>query len=254
MARKNPVSVTEVGVGTRLRSVRERSHIPQTQFALLREIGRERLASYEAGRVPLPFRIGEKVCDRWGINPFWLADGKDPQLDRHFFSVIEGTIKKSCSFRDAVKMASSETRAAIAKGAKKATAMPSAGIVVMRSTGVIPGETVEPGAYFDPSVVRVAVDRRELDPFGRRECIERFGTVCQVCGMQFEKVYGKIGSDFIEIHHLFPEASEQDNVDPAANLVPICSNCHRMIHRRSPMLSVQELKDILIRNCWRPAR
>lgn len=58
----------------------------------------------------------------------------------------------------------------------------------------------------------------------RKECIEHKGTVCSICGMNFEKVYGKIGKGFIHIHHIKPlsEVSEEYIVDPINNLIPVC--------------------------------
>ncbi len=61
---------------------------------------------------------------------------------------------------------------------------------------------------------------------------------CQCCLFDFEKFYGKkIGKGFIEIHHKKPvfqykDTDIQKTLEQAIkNLTPICSNCHRMIHR-----------------------
>lgn len=82
----------------------------------------------------------------------------------------------------------------------------------------------------------------------RREAIRIHGTKCSVCGFDFEKVYGKRGIGFIEVHHLTPlsESNSEITVNPLTDLMPVCSNCHRMIHRdRSHFLSVVELKVII---------
>ncbi|WP_425496024.1 HNH endonuclease [Opitutus terrae] len=63
--------------------------------------------------------------------------------------------------------------------------------------------------------------------------------------MRFDKVYGKIGAGFIEVHRLRPVSRPVDSADPVKELIPLCSNCHRMIHRRSPALSVAELRECL---------
>lgn len=61
---------------------------------------------------------------------------------------------------------------------------------------------------------------------------------CKVCGFDFEENYGETGKGFIEIHHIKPIFSftENDNEktlkDALKNLVPLCSNCHRMIHKK----------------------
>ncbi|NLZ94497.1 MAG: HNH endonuclease [Bacteroidales bacterium] len=62
---------------------------------------------------------------------------------------------------------------------------------------------------------------------------------CQCCSFDFEKFYGpEVGKGFIEIHHVKPvfqyEDSDIENTIKNAleNLAPVCSNCHRMIHRK----------------------
>jgi hypothetical protein len=69
---------------------------------------------------------------------------------------------------------------------------------------------------------------------------------CQVCGFSFIENYGEIGKEFIEAHHLLPvyllKPGSRSRVEDIGLL---CSNCHRMIHRGSRTLTVQELRDIL---------
>ena len=60
---------------------------------------------------------------------------------------------------------------------------------------------------------------------------------CEACQFSFKKFYGEIGKGYIEIHHIKPifkyEDEELDKtIDKALkNVVPLCSNCHRIIHR-----------------------
>ncbi|MED4046764.1 HNH endonuclease, partial [Priestia aryabhattai] len=64
-------------------------------------------------------------------------------------------------------------------------------------------------------------------------------------GFNFEEVYGERGRDFIEIHHIKPLSSLKEAVaiNPKTDLVPLCANCHRMIHRRkNEVLTVEQLK------------
>lgn len=92
--------------------------------------------------------------------------------------------------------------------------------------------------------------RYERDPGNRRKAISIHGLTCQVCGFNFEEVYGERGADFIEIHHRKPIATfegEAQLVDPETDLVPLCSNCHRMIHRRvDAVLTLESLKQIYL--------
>lgn len=68
----------------------------------------------------------------------------------------------------------------------------------------------------------------------REACIREWGYQCQCCGMRFDELYGKVlGEGFIEVHHLqmISTFDEQRPDDYIANLVPLCANCHAMIHR-----------------------
>lgn len=70
---------------------------------------------------------------------------------------------------------------------------------------------------------------------------------CEVCNFDFEEKYGEHGSDFIECHHTRPVSEYAvGQKTHIRDLVLVCSNCHRMIHRRSPWLSIEELKSRLI--------
>ena len=86
------------------------------------------------------------------------------------------------------------------------------------------------------SVSQVCVTHYERNPEDRQKALEKYGYVCQVCGMNFEEVYGEIGKDFIEVHHMYPvcnmgEDYVFDPLDEERGLIPLCSNCHSMIHR-----------------------
>ena len=71
------------------------------------------------------------------------------------------------------------------------------------------------------------------------------------CGFDFEATYGELGKNYIEVHHTKPLSSmEQETiVNPETDLVCLCSNCHRMIHRkRDDILSLAELQSIITEN------
>ncbi|MFD1415698.1 HNH endonuclease [Oceanobacillus jeddahense] len=96
--------------------------------------------------------------------------------------------------------------------------------------------------------IKVYGYRYERKPKLRKEALKIHGYTCKACGFNFEDNYGEIGKDFIEVHHVKPlsEVQEESEVDPRHDLVPLCSNCHRMIHRkRGGMLGVEELKAII---------
>lgn len=72
------------------------------------------------------------------------------------------------------------------------------------------------------------------NPALRQQCLDRYGYQCQCCGMNFAELYGEeLGGNFIEVHHLrLISTFEKDGVPEnfLENLVPLCSNCHSMIH------------------------
>jgi hypothetical protein len=57
---------------------------------------------------------------------------------------------------------------------------------------------------------------------------------CTICGFSFPKTYGELGNDFIEAHHTKPISKRVGEEETQANeLVMVCANCHRMIHKTS---------------------
>ncbi|HEY7974942.1 MAG TPA: HNH endonuclease [Ktedonobacterales bacterium] len=69
---------------------------------------------------------------------------------------------------------------------------------------------------------------------------------CEVCAFDFSKAYGDLGEGYIEAHHTKP-ISELNSGDLTyiSDLVMVCANCHRMIHRRRPWLRPDELRQLL---------
>ena len=70
---------------------------------------------------------------------------------------------------------------------------------------------------------------------------------CSVCGFDFENVFGELGRGFIEAHHVEPLNETGVVFRHIEDLVPVCSNCHRMLHRRWPALRPDELRAVIKR-------
>jgi Predicted restriction endonuclease len=92
--------------------------------------------------------------------------------------------------------------------------------------------------------------RRERDGRLRKHKIaeaKRNGVpvVCEVCGFDFYRTYGDRGLDYIECHHRTPLHVTGVVTTRLSDLALICSNCHRMIHRTSPWLTIDQLRDIV---------
>lgn len=93
----------------------------------------------------------------------------------------------------------------------------------------------------------VLVNRYERDPSLRSACLQFFGPTCRICDFDFQAKYGELGRDFCHVHHVKPlaEVGEDHAVDPTTDLIPVCANCHAMLHRRSPALHPDQLKVLL---------
>jgi 5-methylcytosine-specific restriction protein A len=64
------------------------------------------------------------------------------------------------------------------------------------------------------------------------------------CLFDFKEKYGGIGERYIHVHHLKPlaEIKKEYELDPIKDLRPICPNCHAIIHRRQPALTIEQLR------------
>lgn len=109
---------------------------------------------------------------------------------------------------------------------------------------IYPDELPEGHKYKEGSVARVNVNRYERDPRARGACLAKRGTRCMACGLNFEERYGDIGKGFIHVHHIKPLATtrQEYQINPETDLLPVCPNCHAMLHTTDPPLSVDELK------------
>lgn len=76
---------------------------------------------------------------------------------------------------------------------------------------------------------------------------KHYGYHCQACGFDFEETYGDIGKNYIECHHKDPLSEKSNNFHSTIkDVCMLCSNCHRMIHKCIPALTLDELKDRLL--------
>ncbi len=91
----------------------------------------------------------------------------------------------------------------------------------------------------------------ERNPTLRKRAIQIHGTSCMACGFNFFEFYGQRGKNYIEVHHVIPlsEFKKEILVNPATDMIVVCANCHRMIHReKNNILTLEELKKIISEN------
>jgi 5-methylcytosine-specific restriction protein A len=90
----------------------------------------------------------------------------------------------------------------------------------------------------------------ERDPRLRTQALLIHGFSCFGCRFNFEKTYGEIGRNFIHIHHTKPlyETGETE-INPMTDLIPLCPNCHAIVHRNKySVLSLEELRQLIRTN------
>ena len=70
---------------------------------------------------------------------------------------------------------------------------------------------------------------------------------CGCCHFSFKNLYGEIGEGFIECHHRIP-IMNGERITSLEDLALVCSNCHRMLHRKNHLgnyYSVEELSNLV---------
>lgn len=100
--------------------------------------------------------------------------------------------------------------------------------------------------FYEGNSKKVYVNQYERDPKARQACLEKKGYICEICKFDFEKKYGEIGKNAIHVHHIVPlhQTTGKYKIDPIKDLMPVCPNCHLILHRKGAP-SVEELKKIV---------
>lgn len=103
----------------------------------------------------------------------------------------------------------------------------------------------------------VTVSVYERDPRNRCEAIRIHGRECAACGFNFDEFYGaELANGYVEIHHLVSVAKLRGRtVNPATEMLPLCSNCQSMAHRSTLRLTtIEEIKTAIQRQAEQQAR
>ena len=88
--------------------------------------------------------------------------------------------------------------------------------------------------------------RYERNPEARKRCLSHYGYSCKVCNFNFENNFGEVGKGFIHVHHInqISEIGREYEIDPIKDLIPVCPNCHSMIHSKKPAFTIAEINKI----------
>lgn len=106
---------------------------------------------------------------------------------------------------------------------------------------------LQENTYIEGTKYQIQTNRYERNPLNRKLCLQAYGYKCRICGFSFEETYGNIGKNFIHVHHIEPVSSKGGSyiLDPLKDLIPVCPNCHAMLHTQTPPLNPSELAEIL---------
>lgn len=135
-----------------------------------------------------------------------------------------------------------ELKAWLTDHSRKIKAFPQFDLETVANTE-LPEEILIEGAMRD-----IISNKYERNLKARSRCIAYYGTACQVCGFDFGAVFGEEFAGKIEVHHRKPlyEIKENYVVDPIKDLIPVCPNCHLMLHsKKDGVYTVEELREKL---------
>jgi len=96
------------------------------------------------------------------------------------------------------------------------------------------------------SLTRVETNRYERSRINRAICLDYYGFTCRGCGLLMNNMYGPLGDGVINVHHIVPvsEMGSSRIIDPIKDLIPLCPNCHTIVHKESPPISPDGLRKI----------
>lgn len=101
--------------------------------------------------------------------------------------------------------------------------------------------------YTEGSLTKITVNKYERNLKARKECLKHYGYTCRICDVNLENVYGELGKEFIHVHHKVElhEIKKEYKINPIEDLIPVCPNCHGILHRRNPAYSIEEIRNLL---------
>ena len=81
----------------------------------------------------------------------------------------------------------------------------------------------------------------------KKACLEYYGAICDICGFDYGYTYGEAYENMIEVHNIHQQDSEEilPNTDPVKDLIPVCCNCHKVIHSKQPPINVDDMRNMV---------
>ena len=90
------------------------------------------------------------------------------------------------------------------------------------------------------------IRRYERSRYNRALCLKYYGFTCRGCGNTMADKYGPYGDGVIHVHHIVPVSMMGGSyrINPIKDLRPLCPNCHNVVHRITPPLTIDELNQL----------
>ena len=200
----------------------------------------------EVAKVNIPYKNTINDIQYWGANHA-PKGATNPDEPYHRLKLLEKTTSQALQLRELQK----HGMKGVPQGPRKLLGDLLEYILnVFELNQTFFDEIPNPGTVFEGAKKEIVVNRYERSLEAREKCIAAHGCKCAVCGMDFEKAYGEIGRGFIHVHHIVPLSSigKEYELDPINDLIPVCPNCHAMLHRHDPPLMVEELRNAIMGN------
>jgi hypothetical protein len=104
-----------------------------------------------------------------------------------------------------------------------------------------------PDSYPEGARRQISINAYERNPVARKACIEYHGSICTVCGFDFGSKYGGQFAGYIHVHHLTPlsKINKSYEVNPKEHMIPVCPNCHAVIHSGGKIKTVKQVQNML---------
>ena len=103
--------------------------------------------------------------------------------------------------------------------------------------------------FVEGSKKQITVNSYERNREAREKCLKYYGSYkCQICGFESSEVYGDEFFGLIHVHHIVPisKKNREYKLDPIADLIPVCPNCHMLIHSTNGKhYSIEQIKEIV---------
>lgn len=203
----------------------------------------------ESGRKMFRSILG--VCREAGSDVIVTVNGSavDPQGDEMWFATwrsLELTIRRGMLAINEGDL-NSDMRI-IESWTARAAAAVVALLPVEVEAGGVDEQAPDVFGFPEGAKARVEVNRYERDRRNRAAALAIHGCVCRGCDVDMGSRYGNGAAGLIEVHHVTPVSQLGPGyiIDPNTDLVPLCPNCHAVVHRRTPPFSVEEIRRMLV--------